>query len=65
MSEQLAQAKAKYDELVDAVDALTKQLAEFRKITFEFDGVDFDEISNMLDDMLGEIDSQLCEENFE
>jgi len=65
MSEKLAQAEAKYDELVDAVQALTKKITEFRKITFEFDCVDFDEISQMLGDMLGEIDAQLCEENFE
>jgi hypothetical protein len=64
MSEQLQQAEAKYAELVDAVEALTKQLTEFRKITFEFDCVDFDQISEMLHDMLGEIDAQLCEENF-
>ena len=65
MSEKLAQAEAKYDELVDAVQALTKKITEFRKITFEFDCVDFDEISEMLDNMLGEIDSQLLEENFD
>jgi hypothetical protein len=65
MSERMEQAEAKYDELVDAVQALTKKITEFRKITFEFDCVDFDEISQMLGDMLGEIDAQLCEENFE
>jgi hypothetical protein len=65
MSEKLAQAKVKYDELVDAVQVLTKQLTEFRKITFDFDGFDFDEINYMLYDMLDEIDEQLCEENFE
>jgi hypothetical protein len=65
MSEKLEQAEAKYDELVDAVQALTEKMAEFRKITFEFDCVDFDEINEMLHDMLGEIDAQLCEENFE
>jgi hypothetical protein len=65
MSEKMEQAEAKYDELVDAVQALTKKITEFRKITFEFDCVDFDEISQMLGDMLGEIDAQLCEENFE
>jgi hypothetical protein len=65
MSEKLEQAEAKYDELVDAVQAVTEKMAEFRKITFEFDCVDFDEINEMLHDMLGEIDAQLCEENFE
>jgi L-ribulose-5-phosphate 3-epimerase UlaE len=65
MSDKLAQADAKYAELVDAVEVLTKKMAEFRKITFEFDCVDFDEINEMLHDMLCEIDSQLCEENFE
>jgi hypothetical protein len=65
MSEKLTQADAKYNELVDAVQALTEKMAEFRKITFEFDCVDFDQISEMLHDMLGEIDAQLCEENFE
>ena len=65
MSEKLEQADAKYNELVDAVEALTKKMAEFRKITFEFDCVDFDQINEMLHNMLGEIDAQLCEENFE
>jgi hypothetical protein len=65
MSDRLAQAEAKYDELVDAVQVLTKKITEFRKITFEFDCVDFDEISEMLGNMLGEIDDQLIEENFE
>ena len=65
MSEKLQQAEVKYAELVDTVQTLTKQLTEFRKITFEFDGVDFDEINEILDNMLGEIDGQLCEENFE
>ena len=65
MSEKLEQAEAKYSELVDAVQALTEKMAEFRKITFEFDCVDFDQINEMLHDMLGEIDAQLCEENFE
>jgi L-ribulose-5-phosphate 3-epimerase UlaE len=65
MSEKLAQAAAKYAELVDTVQVLTKQLTEFRKITFDFDCVDFDEINEILDNMLGEIDAQLCEENFE
>jgi hypothetical protein len=65
MSDKLAQADAKYAELVDAVEVLTKKMAEFRKITFEFDCVDFDDIDQLLFDMLGEIDQQLCEENFE
>jgi hypothetical protein len=65
MSEKLEQVDAKYNELVDAVQALTEKMAEFRKITFEFDCVDFDEINEMLHNMLGEIDAQLCEENFE
>jgi hypothetical protein len=65
MSEKLAQAEAKYAELVDAVQVLTEKITEFRKITFEFDCVDFDEINEMLHNMLGEIDAQLCEENFE
>ena len=65
MSERLAQADAKYNEMVDAVEVLTKKMDEFRKITFEFDCVDFDEINEMLHSMLGEIDAQLCEENFE
>jgi hypothetical protein len=65
MSEKLAQAKVKYAELVDTVQTLTKQLTEFRKITVEFDGVDFDEINEILFHMMGEFDEQLCEENFE
>jgi hypothetical protein len=65
MSEKLEQAEAKFDELLDAVKALTETMAEFRKITFEFDCVDFDQINEMLYDMLGEIDAQLLEENFE
>jgi hypothetical protein len=65
MSEKLAQAEAKYAELVDAVQVLTEKITEFRKITFEFDCVDFDDIDQMLGDMLCEIDGQLCEENFE
>ena len=65
MSEKLAQAKIKYAELVDTVQVLTKQLTEFRKITFEFDCVDFDEIDEMLFHMMGEIDDQLIEENFD
>jgi hypothetical protein len=65
MSEKLQQAEGMFDELVDAVQVLTEKMAEFRKITFEFDCVDFDEINEMLHNMLGEIDAQLCEENFE
>jgi hypothetical protein len=64
MSEQLAQAEAKYDELVDAVQALSKKMTEFRRL-YEPECVDFDQISELLYDMLGEIDDQLCEENFE
>jgi len=62
MSEKLEQAEAKYDELVDAVQVLTKKITEFRKL-FEPECVDFDEISEMLYNMLGEIDDQLMEEN--
>jgi hypothetical protein len=65
MSKKMEQAEARFEELVDAVEVLTKKMAEFRKITFEFDCVDFDEINQMLHEMLGEIDAQLCEENFE
>jgi len=61
----MEQAEARFEELVDAVEVLTKKMAEFRKITFEFDCVDFDEINQMLHEMLGEIDAQICEENFE
>ena len=62
MSEQLEQAEAKYDELVDAVQALSKKMTEFRKL-YEPECVDFDDIDQLLFDMLGEIDQQLCEEN--
>jgi hypothetical protein len=65
MSEKLTQAEVKYHELVSTVQTLTKQLTEFRKITFDFDCVDFDEINEILHTMLGEIDAQLLEENFE
>jgi len=65
MSKKMEQAEARFEELVDAVEVLTKKMAEFRKITFEFDCVDFDEINQMLHEMLGEIDAQICEENFE
>jgi hypothetical protein len=64
MSEKLAQAEAKYDELVDAVQALSKKMTEFRRL-YEPEGVDFNEISELLYNMLGEIDDQLIEENFE
>ena len=62
MSEKLEQAEAKYDELVDSVQVLTKKITEFRRL-FEPECVDFDEISNLLHDMLMEIDDQLLEEN--
>ena len=62
MSEKLSLAEAKYDELVDAVQVLTKKITEFRRL-YEPEGVDFDEISGLLHDMLGEIDDQLIEEN--
>ena len=62
MSEKLEQAEAKYDELVNAVQVLTKKITEFRRL-FEPECVDFDEISNLLHDMLMEIDDQLIEEN--
>ena len=62
MSEKLEQAEAKYDELVDSVQVLTKKITEFRRL-FEPECVDFDEISNLLHDMLMEIDDQLIEEN--
>jgi len=62
MSEKLEQAEAKYDELVDTVQVLTKKITEFRRL-FEPECVDFDEISNLLHDMLMEIDDQLLEEN--
>jgi hypothetical protein len=62
MSEKLKQAEAKYDELVDAVQVLTKKITEFRRL-YEPECVDFDEISNLLHDMLMEIDDQLIEEN--
>ena len=62
MSEKLEQAEAKYDELVDTVQVLTKKITEFRRL-YEPECVDFDEISNLLHDMLMEIDDQLIEEN--
>ena len=65
MSEKMEQAEAKFDELLVAVKTLTETMSEFRKITFDFDCVDFDQINEMLYDMLGESDAQLCEENFE
>ena len=62
MSEKLEQAEAKYDQLVDAVQVLTKKITEFRRL-YEPEGVDFNQISELLYDMLGEIDDQLIEEN--
>jgi archaellum component FlaC len=62
MSEKLEQAEAKYDELVDAVQALSKKMIEFRRL-YEPECVDFNEISELLYNMLGEIDDQLIEEN--
>ena len=62
MSEKLEQAEIKYDELVDAVQVLTKKITEFRRL-YEPEGVDFNEISGALHDMLSEIDDQLIEEN--
>ena len=62
MSEKLEQAEAKYDELVDAVQVLTKKITEFRRL-YEPECVDFDEINNLLHDMWMEIDDQLIEEN--
>ena len=62
MSEKLEQAQAKYAELCDTVEKLTKQIGEFRKL-FEPECVDFDDIDEILFHMLGEIDQQLCEEN--
>ena len=62
MSEKLEQADAKYNELVDTVEKLTKQIGEFRKL-FEPECVDFDDIDEILFHMLGEIDGQLIEEN--
>jgi len=64
MSEKLEQAEAKYDELVDAVQALSKKMTEFRRL-YEPECVDFNQINELLYDMLGEIDDQLIEENFE
>jgi hypothetical protein len=62
MSEKLEQAQAKYAELCDTVTKLRTQMSEFRKL-YEPECVDFDEISNLLHDMLMEIDGQLMEEN--
>jgi hypothetical protein len=64
MSKELEQAKAKYDELVDAVHVLDKKIIEFRRI-FEPECIDFGDINGMLHDMLREIDDQLIEENLE
>ena len=62
MSKKLEQAQAKYAELCDTVAKLRTQMSEFRKL-FEPECVDFDQINEMLHDMLGEIDGQLMEEN--
>jgi archaellum component FlaC len=62
MSEKLEQAETKYNELVNAVQVLTKKITEFRRL-YEPEAVDFDEISGLLHNMLGEIDEQLIEEN--
>ena len=62
MSEKLEQAEAKYDELVDAVVNFSTLIGEFREL-FEPECVDFDQINEMLYNMLGEIDDQLIEEN--
>jgi len=62
MSEKLEQAEAKYDELVDAVQTLTKKMTEFRRL-YEPECVDFNQINELLYDMLGKIDDQLIEEN--
>jgi hypothetical protein len=62
MSEKLEQAQAVYDDLVDAVQVLTKKIVEFRKL-YEPECVDFDEIRVSLYDMLDEIEDQLIEEN--
>jgi len=64
MSEKLEQAEAKFDELVDAVKALTERMDEFRKI-YEPECVDFGQINELLYDMLSEIDDQMIEENLE
>jgi hypothetical protein len=62
MSEKLAQVEAKYAELCDTVAQLRTQMSEFRKL-FEPEGVDFDDIDEILFHMLGDIDDQLLEEN--
>ena len=62
MGQKLEQAEAKYDELVDAVQVLTKKITEFRRL-YEPECVDFDDIAEILFHMLGEIDGQLIEEN--
>ena len=64
MSEKLEQAEAKFDDLVDAVKALTERMDEFRKI-YEPEGVDFGQINELLYNMLSEIDDQMIEENLE
>lgn len=62
MSEKLEQLEAKYAELCNTVAKLTKQMHEFGKL-YQPECVDFDQIDQMLFDMLGEIDGQLMEEN--
>ena len=62
MSEKLEQLEAKYAELCDTVAKLTQQMHEFGKL-YQPECVDFDQIDQMLFDMLGEIDGQLMEEN--
>ena len=62
MSEKLEQLEAKYAELVNTVAKLTTQMHEFGKL-YQPECVDFDQIDQMLFDMLGEIDGQLMEEN--
>ena len=62
MSEKLEHLEAKYAELVDTVAKLTTQMHEFGKL-YQPECVDFDQIDQMLFDMLSEIDNQLIEEN--
>ena len=62
MSEKLEQAQAIAAELGATVAKLRTQMSEFRKL-YEPEGVDFDEIDELLFHMMGDIDNQLCEEN--
>ena len=64
MSEKLEQVEAKYAELCDTVAKLTTQMHEFSKL-YNPECVDFGSISEMLFDMLSEIDNELMEENLE